>query len=326
MRSPEVATAIPELVRRGWLSAERAAPRLRAARGELESARGELRVLLYAGVLALVGGASLLVRENLERIGPVGLASALAIASAACLAWTLRRAPAFTWQRAPSSDWSFDYLLLLGILLAGLTLAYVEAKFTPLGAAWRHHLLLMSGITAGLALRCDSRLAWSLALSTFAGWRGVGAASAAGLLANALGSGGDALRANLLLVGLLFVLLGLVLRRWNRKAHFEPLTTWLGTALSLAALGTGAFARGGAGVGWALALLAGACVAGIVALRARRFWHFALAAVGAYAALTRLASPLWSDPLGGCFWFAASSAATLVLLVWLQRRLRGESA
>lgn len=271
VRSPEVAEAIPDLVRRGWLAPERAAPRLRAARGELASARGELRAVLYVGVLALVGGASLLVKENLERIGPPGIASGLGLAALACLIWTLRRSPPFTWQRAVADDWSFDYLLLLGILLAGLELAYVEAKFTPLGEDWRHHLLLMTGLMAGLALRCDSRLAWSLALSTFAAWRGLATTRLMGDLMR----GNGAMRWSLLAVGAVFVGLGLALRRFDRKAHFEPLTTWLGAALVLGGLGLGSFADGGWGRLWALLLLAGSVATALVALRFRRFAHFA---------------------------------------------------
>lgn len=321
VRSPEVAEAIPELVRRGWIAPERAAPRLRAARGDLVSARGELRALLYLSVLLLVAGVSLLVKENLERIGPLGIASGLGLAALACLAWTLRRSPEFSWQRAVSADWSFDYLLLLGILLAGLELAYVEAKFTPLGEHWRHHLLLLTGLTAGLALRCDSRLAWSLALSTFAAWRGLATAR---LIGDLMQERGD-LRWNLLTVGAVFVGLGLALRRFDRKAHFEPLTTWLGAALVLVGLGLGSFADGGWGRLWSLALLGAAVATALVALRYRRFAHFALGALGAYAAASRLMVELLHDPLGGCFWFAASSVAMILLLVFVQRRFRAES-
>ena len=66
-----VNASIPALVEKGLLTPATAAPLLRSARGELMSIRGELRALLYVGVLAVVGGVSLLVKENLERIGHV---------------------------------------------------------------------------------------------------------------------------------------------------------------------------------------------------------------------------------------------------------------
>ena len=319
MRSPELAEAIPELVRDGVLPAEKAVTPLRAARGELLSVRGELRSLLYLGVLLLVGGVSLLVKENLDRIGPGAIAAAIGLAAAGCLGWALHRAPAFSWGKAQSSDWSFDYLLLLGILLLGTDLAYIEAKFTPLGADWAYHLLLMSAVTAAFALRCDSRLCWTLSLSTFAAWRGV----AASRVARAYGSADvPALRLNLILCGLVFVALGLFLRRFDRKAHFEPVTTFLGALATLAGVGLLALDPDGSWIAWALVFLVLAAAVAGVALRFRRFGLFALGAVSAYIAVTRLVFQLLQEPMLGCLWFSGSSTAMLVLLFLVQRRFR----
>ncbi len=319
MRSPEVADAIPALVRDGILTPEQAAQPLRSARGELLSIRGELRALLYLGVVLFVAGVSLLVKENLDRIGPVAIAGGLGLMAAGTLAWVLYRAPKFTWSRAESADWSFDSLLLLGILLLGATLAYVEAKFTPLGADWSYHLLLMSLITGAFALRCDSRLAWSLALSTFAAWRGIAAARVG---AEWIGSTSMSLRFELIFCGVAFVLLGDSLRRFGRKAHFEPLTTFLGALAGLAGLGLFALDATGAWILWALIFLVVAGGVALFALRFRRFGLFALGAVAAYAAFTRLAFEIAPDPIFGCFWFTSSSVAMIVLLFFVQRRFR----
>src|SRR5260370_30465370 len=80
---PDVARAIPPLVETGVLPAEQAAALLRVARGELVSVHAELRALLYAGVLLLTGGVGLLIKENLERIRPLAIATGLALAAAA---------------------------------------------------------------------------------------------------------------------------------------------------------------------------------------------------------------------------------------------------
>lgn len=321
MRSPEVAAAIPELVRREILTPAAAATPLRAARGELLSIRGELRALLYFGVLLVVAGVSLLVKENLDRIGPATIASGIGLAAVVCLAWALHRAPPFSWGRAESADWSFEYLLLLGILLLGVDFAYIEAKFTPLGAAWTYHLLLMSLVTGALALRCDSRVAWSLALSSFAAWRGI-AASRVGR--DLIGRESLPLRLNLILCGLAFVALGLALRRLDRKSHFEPLTVFLGALATLAGLGLFALDSSGPWLVWALLFLATAVALALVALRFRRFGLFALGVVAGYAALTRLAYLVVDNAAFGCFWFAGSSAAVLALLWIVQRRFRSE--
>lgn len=323
MRSPEVAAAIPKLVEKGLLAPATAAPLLRSAQGELLSIRGELRALLYFGVLAVVGGVSLLVKENLDRIGPVTIAVAIGLAAAACLAWTLSHAPAFSWQRAESGDWAFDFLLLLGILLLGADLAYIEAKFTPLGDAWAYHLLGMSLATGVLAVRCDSRTSWSLALSTFAAWRGVAAAAVAQGL---LWSSGSVLRLNLMLCGLAFLGLGFGMRRFDRKRHFEPLTSFFGSFAMLAGLGMLALDPEENWVLWALVFVAAAAGLAAIALRARRFGLFALGALGVYAGISRLAFELIGEAGCGCFWFAGSSVGMIALLWFVQRRFRVEAA
>ena len=323
MRSPEVAAAIPKLVEKGLLGPAAAAPLLRSARGELLSIRGELRALLYFGVLAVVGGVSLLVKENLERIGPVTIAVAIGVAAAVCLGWTLARARPFSWQRAESSDWAFDFLLLLGILLLGADLAYIEAKFTPLGDAWSYHLLFMSLVTGALAMRCDSRTSWSLALTTFAAWRGV---AAAGVVGGIWGRSEVFLRWNLMLCGLAFLVFGFALRRLDRKRHFEPLTTFFGSFGVLAGLGLFALDPNENWILWAIVFVAAAGGLAGAALRARRFGLFALGALGVYGGISRLAFEFIPAAGCGCFWFAGSSVGMIALLWFVQRRFRVEAA
>src|SRR3954454_2193751 len=124
--SPDVAHAIPELVESGILPPEKAPLLLRVARGELLSVHAELRALLYAGVLLILGGVGVLVEQNLERIGPLAIAVALGLAALAALVWVVRVAPPFSWGAAASPHLAFDYILLLGVLLAAADLAFIE--------------------------------------------------------------------------------------------------------------------------------------------------------------------------------------------------------
>ena len=220
--NPDVAAAVDALVRDGTLTPEQARPFARVARRELVSVHGELRLLAYVGVLLVMGGVGMLLKDNLERIGPAAIASMLALAAAACLAWVQRRSPEFTWDEVKSPHLALDYVLLLGALLAGADLAYVEAQFTPLGEAWTWHLLIVSVFYGLLALRYDSRVLLSLALSTFAAWRGV----SAGRLNHALWMGSDDLvRVNAAACGLLYLAARLAAALARRKAHFEPVLT-----------------------------------------------------------------------------------------------------
>ena len=317
--NPDVATAIPRLVDAGVLPAEAAPRLLRVARGELVSVRAELRAILYLGVLLVTGGVGLLVKENLDRIGPLAIAVGLGLAALAALGWVVRIAPPFSWDEAPSPHLGFDYLLLLGVLLAAADLAYVEVHFTPLGEHWAWHLLIVALLTALAAFRFDSRVVFSLSLSTFAAWRGVSVAH--------LGQGflwsrvEDALRWNAIACGCLFAVLGFVLARTGRKAHFEPVATHLGWLLVLLALGSGMDARGWPA--WSVALGVtgfGLCCATFLL---RRFPLFAFGVLAAYAGLTRIALEEVSSWELGCFWFFFTPLLVIGALVLAQRRMRG---
>lgn len=326
MRSPETARAIPDLVSAGLLSPERAAPLLAAARGDLVSVRAELRTLAGLAVALLLGGAGALIAQLDAAIGPLVVSIALALATALALVAAWRRAPAFTWGRDERSDWLLDALVLLTIGLAGAELAWIEVHDTPLGANWPAHLLVVSLVAGALAVRFDSLAAWSLALSTFAAWRGVALTPTAATVDRAFSSHATgSLRANLLLCAALFAVLGLLSRRLDRKAHFEPATTFFAVLAAGLGLASGLDSHGNWPL-WTLALaILGGGVAGW-AFRRRRRALFALGALGLYVAMTRLLFALPFAEGIGCFWFAASTVGAIVVLVVVHRRFEREAA
>lgn len=323
--NPEAAAAVPVLVERGLVSAPAAERILPVVRGERVSARAELRWGLGAGVALVTGGLGLALRDNLDGLGTWTVAALLALALIGCFGGLLRRAPGLTRGRAEGGDWIDDGLVLLGLALFGAELAWIETRLAGLGDAWPWHLLIASVAAAVAAVRFDSRVAWFLALTTLAAWRGLALATVAGRLLDEPSA--PALRWNALEVAAVFAIVGLALRRFDLKAHFEPTTTVVAAALALGALLSGTLSDEPVALAWAAALaaLAGGLVA--FALRARRFGLFALAAVALYAAVTRLAWAVLGEAAFsslGCLWVAASAAGMIVLLVWAQRRFRRE--
>jgi hypothetical protein len=322
--NPDVAAAVARLERDGVLTPERARLFGRVARRELVSIRPELRLLLYGGVLAVMGGVGLLVQQNLDRIGPVAIAATLWIAAAGVLLWVLKHAPAFSWGQAASSHLALDYMLLLGVLLTGAALAYVEVKFTPLGASWSYHLLVMSAFAAVLAARCDSRIVASIAFSTFAAWRGASAST----LEHAFWSGGGgagSLRANAVITGLLFVGLGYALVRSGRKAHFEPVAAHLGWLLVLGAVLTGVGESGAEGTGFRLALFLVGSGLAAVAFRRGRFSLFGMGLVAAYIGLSAVVVDASPEAALTFLWFSSTGIAVLAGLLLAHRAMRGRA-
>ncbi len=316
--NPDVAAAIPKLAESGVLPPREAPRLLRAARGELVSVHGELRALLYAGVLLITSGVGLLVGENLDRIGPVAIAVALGLAAVAALVWVWRVAPPFTWRQVSSPNLVFDYILLLGVLLAAADLAYIEMRFTPLGANWPWHLLIVALFTGLAAFRFDSRVVFSLALSTFAAWRGV---SVAHLAPGFLEGVENTLRWNAIACGALFVGLGFAVKKGDRKAHFEPVAIYLGWLLILVGLASG-WGEDKVWIFYTLALLLCGTTLAIVAYRRRRFGLFALGVVAGYCALSRLVAEGIDELLFGCLWFFVTAALLIFGLIAAQRRMK----
>lgn len=170
---PELRTLHAE----GSIDDAAAARALASDRREVFSLHQELRATLYAGVLLVMAGVGLLLAPNLDRIGPLGLVLAIALAAAACTV------PAVRARRAGHAlTVAGEYLLLLAVLLASADLAYAERQFTLLGPLWSWHLLLLTVVHAAIAYAFASPLVLAASLTALAGWFGVGGALGGTLL------------------------------------------------------------------------------------------------------------------------------------------------
>jgi len=138
-------------------------------RGEVFSLHQELRATLYAGVLLVMAGVGIVLARNLDRIGPVAITLAIALAAVACVTPAIRTKLA---KRELSV--AGEYLLLLAALLVSADLAYVERQFALLGPLWSWHLLVLAVVHAVIAYAFSSPLVLAASLTALAGWFGVG--------------------------------------------------------------------------------------------------------------------------------------------------------
>ena len=176
MSSPDILRAVhtlePELRTlhaEGVIDDATASRALAGDRGEVFSLHQELRVTMYAGVLLVMAGLGLVLARNLERIGPLVILLAIALAAAACAVPAIRAKLA---GRALTV--AGDYLLLLAVLLGSAALAYAERQFTLLGPWWSWHLMLLAIVHAAIAYAFASPLVLAASLTSLAGWFGVG--------------------------------------------------------------------------------------------------------------------------------------------------------
>jgi hypothetical protein len=171
-----------------------------------------------------------------------------------------------------------------------------------------------------LAYRFDSKMLLSLALASFAAWRGI----AVSLAGTSLGAGDPArLRVEALGCGALFVVLGVAGARRQRKAHFEDVYVNAGLVLALGGFLSGVFGDGNRWGAWLLALLLVAAAVAAVGFRAKRTLPFALAAVASWLGLQRLVFDGLGAAQGGALLLSAlTSAAALILIVAAHRKMR----
>jgi hypothetical protein len=156
----------PELERlRPLLPPDTADALLARERREVFSVHPELRLCAWGGAMLLATAAGIVLKNNIERIGPVVLACAVAAIAFACYAFvTVRRG------RGSLVD---DSVLLLGALLVSADVAFVETQFHLFGAAWYRHFLILAVVHGAGAYAYRSRALLSLALTALCAWLGV---------------------------------------------------------------------------------------------------------------------------------------------------------
>lgn len=171
-------------------------------RREIFSLYPELRIAAWLGATLLAAAAGLVLRNNLERLGPLALAILIGVAAAACYAWSwFRRAKASgsvypersegssATQRDPSlplgmnSNVVDDYVVLLGALLVSADVAFVESQFHLFDGAWKRHLLILAVVHAVAAYAYRSRMVLSLSIVALAAYIGFDRTSSAKELA-----------------------------------------------------------------------------------------------------------------------------------------------
>lgn len=170
-------------------------------RREVFSLYPELRICAWAGAMLLATAAGLVLKNNLDRIGPVALAMLMGIAAIACYA--------FVWWRRDRASLADEFVLLLGALLVSGDVAFIESQFHLFGAAWYRHFLILAIVHGIGAYVFHSRTLLSLAITALAGWLG---------LRGILDSGDPADYALRAFACAAFVLLG---RLANRREEFH---------------------------------------------------------------------------------------------------------
>jgi hypothetical protein len=271
----------------------------------------ELNVLLYAGVLAFVGGLGWTVTTWSRQLGDVLVLTVLSAILAGCFWYCFSRAPAWSPAETPSGSAVSDYVLYLGSLVWCVELGYLENRLHVLSGQWDLYLLASALFFFFLAYRFDNRFVLSLALSSLAGWFG--------LTVSRWPSHQDAAyRQYAILYCVVVGVGGVFFQRRGLKPHF------FGTYLNIVAnvlfwaLLSGVD-RQGYGL-WFVALLIACGVSVAWGLTHRQFAFVAYAAVYGYVGVSSLLIRGVNDGTFLLTYFVITAVGMLVVLVQIARR------
>ena len=134
-------------------------------RRDVFSVHTELRAVAWGAAMLIATAAGIVLKNNFERIGPLGLALLMAVAAAACYAWV--------WRHRSRASLVDDSILLLGALLVSGDVAFIETQFHLFGTAWYRQFLVVAAMHAAGAYLYRSRTLLSMSIVAMAGWMGI---------------------------------------------------------------------------------------------------------------------------------------------------------
>ncbi len=245
----------------------------------------EVRTLLYLGVVALTSGLGVLIYKHIDTIGHQALLAIIAALTAACFFYCAKRAQPFTRSRTTLASPWLDYVLLLGVLLLGIFVGYLQAQYSVFGDHYGLAVALPSLGYLLLAYRFDHRGVLQLGLA------GLYTAVGVGITPQSVFQGDAFVPDRPVFAGLgmaaLFTAVSVLSVRYDFKRHFSFSYVHLATHLSLIAALSGMFRSSGVGEMLYFLLIAGITVSLWFYARRHRSHYFLVCTVGyAYIAFT----------------------------------------
>ncbi len=133
----------------------------------------ELRTMLFLGVMLFSSGVGFLIYQNIDRIGHLGIISALILLASACFYYMMKKAAAFSISKVESPSPYYDYVSLLGALLLVSIVTYVFILYPVLYDYLGFSSLLLALCFIGIAYRYDQLAILSLGITALASYFGL---------------------------------------------------------------------------------------------------------------------------------------------------------
>ena len=133
----------------------------------------ELRTILYLGILLLTSGISILIYLNIDTIGHQAVLAIIAAACAGCFYYTYKNRLPYSNGETNHASPFFDYIMLLGCLLVGIFIGYIQFQYNLFGLHYGIATLIPTVLFFYCAYLFDHKGVLSLAITGLAGWVGL---------------------------------------------------------------------------------------------------------------------------------------------------------
>jgi hypothetical protein len=285
--------------------------------GRIFSIHRELRFFFYVGILLVIMGTGLTIRQYFTDLGDIAIISALTLCCAAAFIYCFWKGHDFAKNEVPSPGLAFDYILFFGCAFYSMDIAYIETQLHILGNWWENYLLVSVALFFFLSYRFDNRLVLSLALSTLAAWFGF-------TLSGHHFSFSEYYRIYALTYGFLVLSGGIILYRMAVKIHFFDVYLNFAVHFFCIALISGVaeykiFSLYFPG------LLAACCALSYYAVRVRKFLYMLYAVIYGYIGLSIvIVDQIQRQTFLVFAYFIATSLFVIGLIYKISRKFREE--
>lgn len=139
------------------------------------SVHWELKSILYLGILLLVAGISVLVYLNIDTIGHQAIIATIGAATVYCFYYAYKNKLPFSYEQVTHSSPMFDYMVLLGCLLFGVLIGYLQFQYSIFGLHYGLATIFPTVLYFFAAYFFDHKGVLSLGITGLAAWVGISA-------------------------------------------------------------------------------------------------------------------------------------------------------
>ena len=137
------------------------------------SVHWELRTVLYLGVLLFTTGIGLLIYKNINTIGHQAILVCILASCVGCFYYASKHNLPYTHEEVKHSSPLFYYVVLLGCLLFGIFIGYLQYQYSMFGTHYGLATLVPTAVFFVAGYWFDNKSALSLGISGLAAWAGL---------------------------------------------------------------------------------------------------------------------------------------------------------